>query len=705
MDKPQNKNLEVFDLSDLLGFLWHKKFRIILTSAVLTFLGTAYVKSFPKIYSANSTILLPHKTETLSIGGSITSVNNQEDDQMDTYIELIRSRQFALKIVEKLRLAEREEFKKKVAQDRIVVERQNAVSKLLKHLQLSKIANTDMLKISYESTLAITAADIANEIGPTFFDFLKQMHKKRSDQTTRWLDEQLLTLSTQLDQAEEELESFMQINGLIDLESKIDLVKTEISKLIEHKLLVDKEMSKASATTTQIGKADNDMEKLLQIPAVLNDDLIRALNVELFHKNLIFKELSKRYKFKHHKYIAAKDALDAVDQNLDRSLKKLLDSFYKDFDSVRERQVELNQQLLIAREKHTELGAHEIELSSHRRKVKATQKLYDVFLSKLQEAEILQDLDAGDDFAVVDVAQIPDKHIKPRVLLGMVFSLILSSIFSIGFWLLIHLIADKKSRFISLLRNHGVALLGELPKPAKIRKMRGQKPLSKVNAPTKAEVVYSECVRSLRSELMVRSDDASIRTLIVVSVLQGKIRSKLAIELAKSFAGLDKSIIVDADLRQPQIGIEYGLEQLTPGLTNFISRRNSFSESSFREKGSQLSVMPSGSIPSDPLVYLTKPRFGEFIKRLGVLFERVVIETPPVNEYGDALVVSKLVDGVVLLCDLEVTESADLLEAIQRFEDSGSPLLGVVFENAKNIKSKIPKRVRDKNLIKKAVNE
>ena len=57
-----------------------------------------------------------------------------------------------------------------------------------------------------------------------------------------------------------------------------------------------------------------------------------------------------------------------------------------------------------------------------------------------------------------------------------------------------------------------------------------------------------------------------------------------------------------------------------------------------------------------------------------------MIETPPVNAYGDALVVSKVVDAVVLLCDLELTESADLLEAIQRFQDAGAPLLDVVFE-------------------------
>jgi succinoglycan biosynthesis transport protein ExoP len=693
-----------FDLANLIGFLWQKKIRITLTIAILTALGTSYVKKQPKIYSASSTLLFSQESDTFSISSNFSALSNNGNNKIDTYIELIRSRQFALKIVEKLQLQSRKEFKKIIVDGNRVVDTQNAISKLLKHLQLSKISNTDMLRVTYESTLAYTAAEVVNTVGPTFFEYQTQAQKKKSDATTLWLDGQLLTLSSQLESAQTELEEFMQVNGLIDLKSQVDLAKAEISKLIEHRLYAEKMKSSTAATMFQIIAANGEIDNLMQVPVIWSDTLIRALNANLFNKQLELEELSKRYKYKHHKYIAAKGAVDALQANLEQSLKKVIDSFKHENETIKQRYNEVESQLARARSKHAELGAHEFKLASLMRKTQATQKLYDVFLSRLQETEILQDLGVGDDFAVVDYAQTPSNHIKPRVLLGATFSLILSSIFSIGIWLLIHLVADKKSRFISLLRNQSVSLLGELPKPAKIKKTLDKKSLSNVNVPKKAEVIYSECVRALRSELMVRSDDAPIRTLVVASVQQGKRRSKLAIELAKSFAGLDKSIIIDADLRQPQIGFEYGLDQLTPGLTNFISRRSSFSDSNFREKGSQLSVMPSGAIPSDPLVYLTKPRFGEFIKRLGVLFERVIIETPPVNAYGDTLVVSKVVDGVVLLCDLELTESADLLEAIQRFQDAGAPLLGVVFENTKNIKSKIPKRSRGINLVKKVIN-
>jgi succinoglycan biosynthesis transport protein ExoP len=67
------------------------------------------------------------------------------------------------------------------------------------------------------------------------------------------------------------------------------------------------------------------------------------------------------------------------------------------------------------------------------------------------------------------------------------------------------------------------------------------------------------------------------------------------------------------------------------------------------------------------------------------------------------MIIAKSADGVVLLCDLEITDSADLLEAIQSLRESRAPLIGVVFENAKNVRSKIPKRNRSKGLIKKMI--
>ncbi|MCF2947687.1 polysaccharide biosynthesis tyrosine autokinase [Paraglaciecola aquimarina] len=670
-----------FDFTDLITFLWQKKLRIVISVSILTALGTFYVKSLPKIYSASSTILLSEKNEKLSIGGNLTSVTKPEDNKIDTYIELIKSKLLARKVVENLKLHEREEFKKKLADGGTVIEIDNAVNKLLKHLKLSKIANTDMLKVTYESELAVTTADVVNEIGPTFFEFERLSHQKQVNETTRWLDEQLLALSTRLDIAETELENFMQENGLIDLESQIELVKTEITKLIEHRLVVGKELSSSESTIKQIQNAKGDRKQLMQIPAILNDELIRTMSAELFKTELMLDELSKRYEHKHHKIIAIQGTADAITQNLDRSLQKVVDSLIQDDQSIKNRANELEQQLEAARVKHAALGAHEIDLASLRRKTLATQKLYDVFLTRLQEAEILRDLDAGDEFSVIDYAQVPHKHIKPRVMLGAVFSLIFSSIFSIGFWLIIHLIADKHTRFKQLLAKHGVLILGEIPRPPK------KQAKTKSKRVTKKELFYADAIRSLRSELVVHANNAAIRTIAITHVSENT-NSALTIDIAESFSYIEKSLLIDCNLRSPQIGKVCERDSLTPGLTNYLGRRLSFGECKFQNGHSQLHVMPSGPVPNDPLMYLTNSKFYDFIQKLKKVYKRTIIETPHVTGYNDVLVISKSVDAVVLLCDLESADNQDLTEAIQRLLNAGVPILGVVFERVKNINRK-----------------
>jgi polysaccharide biosynthesis transport protein len=665
-----------FDLADLLAFLWQKKWRILITIVILTALGSSYVKNLPNVYTATSTILLDEKSDTLTLTGNFGTVSQKESDKLDTFIELIRSRQFSAKIVEQLNLVERQEFQKVLENGVLIKDPQTAITVLLSNLKLTKIANTEMLKVNVESRLAYTAAEIANEIGPTFFDYQNQTRKRKADETTRWLDNQLTSLRSQLDEAEHELESFMQVNGLIDLESQVELAKTEISKLIEHKLQLDKTVAADHATIEQVEAAKGDRVKLLQIPAIFNDNLLRDLNAKLTEKELLFDEISKRYKYKHYKYIAAKSALEVLKENYSAALLQVVDGLQQSFLSSLKRQGDLAQQLEKARLRHTELGRHEMELATLRRKVTAMQQLYDVFLSRLQEAEILQDLESDGEFAIVDYAQVPEFPSKPKVLLGITFSFMLASVFSVGFWLLVHLVADKKTRLKQLLLRQGVAVLAEIPKVPKQR-------LSKRD---KLNAILP--IRSLRSEVVVRSDNTPIRIVAFTSISKEHEKSIVPIEMAESFGHLEKSMLIDGDMRNPIVGQYFGLGSNAAGLSDFINKQASFSQCVVREKGNQLSIMPSGSGTSDPLVYLSKPRFADFVKKVGVIYERLIIDTPPVNSFSDALVIAKLVDGIILTCDIEKTDSLALLEAVQRLQDAGAPLLGVVFDRSKYVKSR-----------------
>lgn len=688
-----------FDLADLFSFLWQKKLRIIFSVSILVVTGYYFVSNLPKQYIATSTLLLSDQLSSVNIVG-LGALAGQNASQMNTYMEIIRSRNFIRDVADKLNLKKEPEFYPNTSARIPSLEHTTEV--IIEDLKLNHLNNTDMLKVSFVSKKPEVAAKVVNEIGAMFFELQLKEKRTKAETSMKWLNDQVSQLGEVLAESESKLQLFLEENGLVDLLSQLKLAQSEIATLMSEQIKNDRVVNNLHSIIEQIESQEGKNDSLLGIDKIASNASVRELVGRIINQKQVLSKISKRYKYKHYQHISASSQLQALQENLDEALKQSVNNLNREYKLELERQSTLVAKLYKAKLEHTKLGRLEVQLTRLERERESNQKLYEVFLGRLQENEIIKDIEQHGNFSVIDYAVIPTRPFKPNVALSVIVIFILSTLASVIFWLILHLVADKKTRFIGVLRNQNIALLGELPKPEKVKKSLEKDPLVRTRAPSKAEVEYSEAVRSLRSELMIRSDDTPIHTLLLTSVLQSKRRSKLAIELAESFSGLDKSILIDTDLRNPHIGIEFGFEQLTPGLTNFISRRCKFSDAIVREKGSQLSVMPSGPIPNDPLVYLTKPRFGGFIKRIGQLFERAVIETPAVNEFGDALVVSKFVDAVVLLCDLEKTEIGDLKDAIQNLQYAGAPLLGVVFENSRNIKSRSLKR--NNNLVKKVIN-
>jgi len=699
-DEPIQSHTEsAFDLAELLSFLWIKKFRIVFFTLLIALAGAYHIFNLPKIYTASSTILLGDGEQGFSLSSTMANFGNDGNAKIDTYIEFIRSRQFIGQVVDELNLVSDPEFRPVSIGVTDEYARDHAINVFLDGLSLSRLGDTTLLKVMFSSESPQVAALVANTIGPAFFAFQSDMGKQKANATSRWLSQQLVELQTKLAAAEQTLQNFLIDNNLTDVGSKIEISRIEISGLLKERLIIENKFSELGASVEQVQLAGGDIDQLVQIPWILDNQMMISIRRNISAQEQLFAELSKRYKSKHHKYISAIATLTTLRNEQQALALELSAGLKQEFDKLETRKSALETQIKTAKKDHGELGKHELQLDRLRREVESTQILYEVFLSRLRETEILKDLGSSEQFAVIDSASVPVGPSKPRVALLMALVLMFGALASSGFWLVIHIVSDKRTRFLNILNKMNIPVLAQVPRYKKVKSKEGVVIVTNRGV----NYDYAEAIRSLRAEITFRSDDSPMRSIVVTRVKSTKVKSNLGIDLAESFGYLEKSIIVDTDMRQPHVGKEYGMEQLAPGLTNFIGRRMSFSDCSYRENGSQLSVMPSGSIPTDPLLYISKQRFVGFIKKLSVLFEHVILEAPEINLYSDTMIISKCADGLVLLCDLDITDSADLLEAIQRLQESRAPLIGVVFENAKNVRNKFHKGSRGKALIKKVV--
>lgn len=691
LSQTDNQN-SAFDLSDLLIFLWQKKIRIICSALILLLVGGYYIVNLPKFYTASATLLLGSNDNGFKLPSNMSSFTGGDNSKINTYMEFMRSKQFVQNVVLDLDLQTSKEFQSAIRFGSDLGQLQYSIRFFLQNLSLMPVADTELLRVSFTSASPLQAKQVVNYIGPAFFTFYAEKGKKKADDTSEWLNEQLKLLEIKLAEADTSLQEFMRENRLMDISSQLQLARNEISALLAEKLMNEKALARIESTYQQIKKFNNDYSILMKNSYFLQNQLVISMRGKVVAQQQIIAELSKRYKSKHHRYIAAKITLDGLNNELVELLNNLISNLEQEYNSLKVRQNTLNEQIEIIKSEHSDLGKHELQLERLRREVISTQKLHEVFLTRLQETEILKDLGNTEDFIVVDLAETPRAPSKPKVKILLAVFAIFCGFVSVVFWLLLHFISDKQTRFRQLLRKLDVPLLAEVPK---IKTSKSTQNIAKTLGEGEQDYVFSEAVRSLRTAILMRTDERGERTIALTGIQDGDGKTTISVSLALAFAKLEKVILVDSDLRMPSVAQVFGLAKEHPGLSNFISRRAQFRECLFRQPDTRLSVLTSGAVPSDPMIYISKPRFAQLIKKLGEVYERVVLDTPSVNTVSDALVISKHVDSVILVCDIDKLESDSLIEAIQRLRENGAPLLGVVFNKVKRTRHK-----RRKNMVK-----
>ncbi len=188
----------------------------------------------------------------------------------------------------------------------------------------------------------------------------------------------------------------------------------------------------------------------------------------------------------------------------------------------------------------------------------------------------------------------------------------------------------------------------------------------------------SESLRTLRTELLLRTRNQGTGVIALLSPCASEGRSQLAAELAIAFAQLGRrTLLVDADLHRPRQHVLFGAENDT-GLAQALVDNNSGIRLHGIEGLPQMALLTSGALPPNPLELLSGIRFERLILEWRRSFEFVVLDTPPVAESSDAITVATAAGQVLLLSRAGVTPFRALKEMSRKLEMTHARTLGAV---------------------------
>lgn len=218
----------------------------------------------------------------------------------------------------------------------------------------------------------------------------------------------------------------------------------------------------------------------------------------------------------------------------------------------------------------------------------------------------------------------------------------------------------------------GLFLLGKIP-PVKKR----QSILRSQNSPR----YYEEAFRVLRTNLFMQIHRNPIKVILVTSADPGDGKSTIIANLAYSIAETgDKVVIVDGDMRKPKLHTLCQIPNLI-GLSNILEE-NGLVEEALQLLDTNVSVITSGPPPVDPVSLLMSDKIADAIKKLRLLFDFILVDSPSILAVPDAKLIVRHVDGLILVINQTTTTEETIHEVNKCFEGMPAKLLGMVINKA-----------------------
>lgn len=194
----------------------------------------------------------------------------------------------------------------------------------------------------------------------------------------------------------------------------------------------------------------------------------------------------------------------------------------------------------------------------------------------------------------------------------------------------------------------------------------------------------TEAYRVIRTSIQFAQAGKELKTLAVTSCMPNEGKSMTAANLAVVLTQAGKSVLLlDCDMRNPTVHKNFGLSNKL-GLSSCISMGTPLSAAVQATKVDNLYALTGGVIPPNPSELLGSERMKNVLQRAKEQYDYVLIDTPPVMPVTDALIVSRFVDGMILVIASAEVKVEMARDVKKQLVNAGANILGVVLNKVRS---------------------
>lgn len=578
------------------------------------------------------------------------------------------------------------------------------VGVLRQNLTAEQVEDTRMLSISYDHTDPVLAATIANSMARIFIDRSYNEKRYGAQKSSDWLDEKTRKLEADVQKKELDLADFASNHNLMSTgdQGKENLTLEKLSGVYGSSLKAEMDRIIKQSLYEEV-KAG----RVFQLPESFTDPKLAALKARFDELSVQEAQYAGRFGPENPKVKDVTRQKEAIQKQLEEGKTSLEGKLKADYDRAVREEKALKESFEKVRREAIDQNSAIIQYGMRKQELEAAKQIYQNFVAKAAESDLQRAEKDRPHVRIIEPAFVPSVPIAPNrlriILMGLLASLALgiataltleyldSSIKTVedvtrfaGLPTLgvIPAIGGRKNRVLSARQKtpRPTTLIGVGEEHAGTQKSSGLKgKLRRTRSYTQGSL--TEAYRGLRTSILLSAAGHAPKSILFTSSQPSEGKTTTTINTAISLTQLGASVlIVDADMRRPSTHRVFKVPH-TPGLSTYLSRDVELDGLVQELSIPNLSLLPCGPVPPNPAELISSARMRDLIQIATERYDHVLIDSPPLINVSDPLILSTLTDGVILVVQGGRSSRAILRRARVELANVGAKIFGVVLNN------------------------
>lgn len=555
----------------------------------------------------------------------------------------------------------------------------DVAERIAANIIVKPVKDSKMVDIGYLSESAELARLVANTVAKAYIEATLEMKMSSSQYTMSWMTRKASEEKAKLDGSERALQAYMQENDIVTLEDRLTIIPEKLSELSTNLTRAETKRKEAETLHEKVRSLPRNLKGAESLPVIASDPIVRSIREQILKAEQEVSELSKTYGRKHPQMIKVEGDLKVLGEKLRQEFLRVIVSVKNEYELAMSNENNLRKLLADTKKEALNLSEKFIQYGILKREVETNRQVYDSLITKMKEQSLTEEMQTVNVW-IVEEAETPERPSKPRKALNILLGIMVGLFGGVGVAFFADYLDNTVKSPEDAEEKLGVPVLGTVSLLRRVSRTESGPAIEKIVV-QEPKSSFAESYKALRTALTLSSAESPPKSILITSSSPGEGKTTTAVNLALASAQLyRKVLLVDADMRKPGIHKIFGLSN-RHGLSTFLA--GDTSKIIHRDPESDLDIIPAGPVPPNPSELLGARRFKKLVAELAERYDMIVFDSPPALTVTDSLVLSKQVDGTVIVIragktTYELVQNGLKLLKGRRSSDVGSNVLGVL---------------------------